>query len=124
MTSITVDFGDGTAISYVNISSIDDGVKHIYNKVGIFQVSATARNHLGYDRVFLFLHVSCKSKLSWKFIVNIIAQTVFLYLDSWQCNICPLNIVLDYISNSFHVLKIYFHPNKFLVIYFCFFLIF
>ncbi|MEQ2222045.1 hypothetical protein ILYODFUR_021878, partial [Ilyodon furcidens] len=60
MTSITVDFGDGTAISYVNISSIDDGVKHIYNKVGIYQVSATAINHLGFDRVLLYLHVSCQ----------------------------------------------------------------
>uniref|UniRef100_A0A096M5H9 Sortilin related VPS10 domain containing receptor 1 n=1 Tax=Poecilia formosa TaxID=48698 RepID=A0A096M5H9_POEFO len=63
MTSITVDFGDGTAISYVNISSIDDGVKHIYNKVGIYQVSATASNHLGFDRVFLYLHVNCKCHL-------------------------------------------------------------
>ncbi|XP_074502201.1 VPS10 domain-containing receptor SorCS1-like [Sebastes fasciatus] len=60
MTSITVDFGDGTAISYVNISSIDDGVKHIYNKVGIYQVSATATNILGSDRVILYLHVSCQ----------------------------------------------------------------
>ncbi|XP_049927570.1 VPS10 domain-containing receptor SorCS1-like [Epinephelus moara] len=60
MTSITVDFGDGTAISYVNISSIDDGVKHIYNKVGIYQVSATATNSLGFDRVILYLHVSCQ----------------------------------------------------------------
>ncbi|XP_003438424.2 VPS10 domain-containing receptor SorCS1 [Oreochromis niloticus] len=60
MTSITVDFGDGTAISYVNISSIDDGVKHIYSKVGIYQVSATANNALGFDRVVLYLHVSCQ----------------------------------------------------------------
>uniref|UniRef100_A0A8C5HP48 VPS10 domain-containing receptor SorCS1-like n=1 Tax=Gouania willdenowi TaxID=441366 RepID=A0A8C5HP48_GOUWI len=60
MTSITVDFGDGTAISYVNISSIDDGVKHIYSKVGIYQVSATASNTLGFDKVFLYLHVSCQ----------------------------------------------------------------
>uniref|UniRef100_A0A8C7XWI8 Sortilin related VPS10 domain containing receptor 1 n=1 Tax=Oryzias sinensis TaxID=183150 RepID=A0A8C7XWI8_9TELE len=60
MTSVTVDFGDGTAISYVNISSIDDGVKHIYSKVGIYQVSATASNNLGSDRVILYLHVSCQ----------------------------------------------------------------
>uniref|UniRef100_A0A8C9ZSA7 Sortilin related VPS10 domain containing receptor 1 n=1 Tax=Sander lucioperca TaxID=283035 RepID=A0A8C9ZSA7_SANLU len=60
MTSITVDFGDGTSISYVNISSIDDGVKHIYSKVGIYQVSATATNTLGFDRVILYLHVSCQ----------------------------------------------------------------
>ncbi|KAM3606185.1 uncharacterized protein V6R79_012115 [Siganus canaliculatus] len=59
-TSITVDFGDGTAISYVNISSIEDGVKHIYSKVGIYQVSATATNMLGFDRVILYLHVSCQ----------------------------------------------------------------
>ncbi|KAK5854139.1 hypothetical protein PBY51_015235 [Eleginops maclovinus] len=60
MTSITVDFGDGTAISYVNISSIDDGVRHIYSRVGIYQVSATATNTLGFDRVILFLHVTCQ----------------------------------------------------------------
>lgn len=60
-TSITVDFGDGTTISYVNISSIEDGVKHTYSKVGIYQVSATASNALGYDRVMLYLHVSCES---------------------------------------------------------------
>ncbi|XP_037553626.1 VPS10 domain-containing receptor SorCS1-like [Nematolebias whitei] len=60
MTSITVDFGDGTAISYVNISSIEDGVKHVYSKVGIYQVSATASNSLGLDRVVLYLHVSCQ----------------------------------------------------------------
>lgn len=61
-TSITVDFGDGTSISYVNISSIDDGIKHIYSKVGIYQVSATATNTLGFDRVILYLHISCKCK--------------------------------------------------------------
>ncbi|KAI4812698.1 hypothetical protein KUCAC02_024066 [Chaenocephalus aceratus] len=60
MTSITVDFGDGTAISYVNISSIDDGVKHIYSRVGIYHISATASNSLGFDRVLLFLHVTCQ----------------------------------------------------------------
>ncbi|XP_035029489.1 VPS10 domain-containing receptor SorCS1 [Hippoglossus stenolepis] len=59
-TSVTVDFGDGTAISYVNISSIDDGIKHIYNKVGIYHVSATASNTLGFDRVTLYLHISCQ----------------------------------------------------------------
>ncbi|XP_047191283.1 VPS10 domain-containing receptor SorCS1-like isoform X1 [Scophthalmus maximus] len=59
-TSITVDFGDGTTMSYVNISSIGDGVKHVYSKVGIYQVSATARNTLGRDRVILYLHISCQ----------------------------------------------------------------
>ncbi|XP_077351676.1 VPS10 domain-containing receptor SorCS1-like isoform X1 [Festucalex cinctus] len=59
-TSITVDFGDGTAISYVNISSIEDGVKHVYGKVGIYQVAAIASNVLGFDRVTLYLHVTCQ----------------------------------------------------------------
>ncbi|XP_055018602.1 LOW QUALITY PROTEIN: VPS10 domain-containing receptor SorCS1-like [Boleophthalmus pectinirostris] len=59
-TSITVDFGDGTAISYVNISSIEDGVKHVYSKVGIYQVSATASNSLGSDKAMLYLHVTCQ----------------------------------------------------------------
>lgn len=77
-TSITVDFGDGTAISYVNISSIDDGVKHIYSKVGIYQVSATATNTLGFDRVILYLHVSCESQ---NFIL-----TLFLHANNfWLC---------------------------------------
>ncbi|XP_059929103.1 VPS10 domain-containing receptor SorCS1-like isoform X1 [Gadus macrocephalus] len=59
-TSITVDFGDGTAVSYANTSSIEDGIRHMYNRVGIYHVSAMARNHLGSDRVTLFLHVSCE----------------------------------------------------------------
>ncbi|XP_055781662.1 VPS10 domain-containing receptor SorCS1-like isoform X1 [Salvelinus fontinalis] len=58
-TSITLDFGDGTAMSYANISSIEDGVKHIYNKVGIYRVAATALNSLGSERVLLYLHVTC-----------------------------------------------------------------
>uniref|UniRef100_A0A8C4ZVZ4 Sortilin related VPS10 domain containing receptor 1 n=1 Tax=Gadus morhua TaxID=8049 RepID=A0A8C4ZVZ4_GADMO len=63
-TSITVDFGDGTAVSYANTSSIEDGIRHMYNRVGIYHVSAMARNHLGSDRVTLFLHVSCESPSS------------------------------------------------------------
>ncbi|CAB1343668.1 unnamed protein product, partial [Coregonus sp. 'balchen'] len=58
-TSITVEFGDGTAISYANISSIEDGVKHTYSKVGIYQVAAMALNSLGSERVVLYLHVTC-----------------------------------------------------------------
>ncbi|KAK6293648.1 hypothetical protein J4Q44_G00359740 [Coregonus suidteri] len=58
-TSITVEFGDGTAISYANISSIEDGVKHTYSKVGIYQVAAMALNSLGSERVLLYLHVTC-----------------------------------------------------------------
>lgn len=80
-TSITVDFGDGTAISYVNISSIDDGIKHSYAKVGIYQVSATATNSLGSDRVMLYLHVSCESfKCSWIARVNNIKMKKKLHL--------------------------------------------
>ncbi|KAG7256827.1 hypothetical protein CRUP_034563 [Coryphaenoides rupestris] len=60
-TGITVDFGDGTAVTYANTSAIEDGVTHAYGRVGIYHVSATARNRLGSDHVALYLHVSCES---------------------------------------------------------------
>lgn len=80
-TSITVDFGDGTAISYVNISSIEDGVKHVYGKVGIYQVSAIAGNFLGFDRVTLYLHVTCKSQASFHNDAGILCYAVTSSLD-------------------------------------------
>ncbi|KAJ8402772.1 hypothetical protein AAFF_G00364440 [Aldrovandia affinis] len=58
-TSIMVDFGDGNAVSYSNVSSIEDGIKHIYKSVGIYKVSATGENALGSDHVMLYLHVTC-----------------------------------------------------------------
>ncbi|XP_056109516.1 VPS10 domain-containing receptor SorCS1 isoform X3 [Rhinichthys klamathensis goyatoka] len=57
-TSITVDFGDGNAFTYSNVSSIEDGIKHIYKNVGIYRVSATAENSLGSETVLLFLHIT------------------------------------------------------------------
>uniref|UniRef100_W5N2A0 Sortilin related VPS10 domain containing receptor 1 n=1 Tax=Lepisosteus oculatus TaxID=7918 RepID=W5N2A0_LEPOC len=59
-TSIMVDFGDGNAISYSNVSSIEDGIKHVYKNVGIYKVSATAENGLGSDSAVLYLHVTCQ----------------------------------------------------------------
>ncbi|KAM6956509.1 VPS10 domain-containing receptor SorCS1-like [Aplochiton taeniatus] len=59
-TSITMDFGDGTAVSYSNISSIEDGTKHIYSKVGIYHVTATARNSLGSEQALIYLHITCQ----------------------------------------------------------------
>uniref|UniRef100_A0A8C2K313 VPS10 domain-containing receptor SorCS2 n=1 Tax=Cyprinus carpio TaxID=7962 RepID=A0A8C2K313_CYPCA len=59
-TSITVDFGDGNAFTYSNVSSIEDGIKHIYKNVGIYRVSATAENSLGTETVLLFLHITCQ----------------------------------------------------------------
>uniref|UniRef100_A0A8C2CCD4 Sortilin related VPS10 domain containing receptor 1 n=1 Tax=Cyprinus carpio TaxID=7962 RepID=A0A8C2CCD4_CYPCA len=59
-TSITVDFGDGNAFTYSNVSSIEDGIKHIYKNVGIYRVSATAENTLGSETVLLFLHITCQ----------------------------------------------------------------
>uniref|UniRef100_A0A671PFT5 VPS10 domain-containing receptor SorCS2 n=1 Tax=Sinocyclocheilus anshuiensis TaxID=1608454 RepID=A0A671PFT5_9TELE len=61
-TSITVDFGDGNAFTYSNVSSIEDGIKHIYKNVGIYRVSATAENSLGSETVLLFLHITCKPR--------------------------------------------------------------
>uniref|UniRef100_A0A8C7TSM6 PKD domain-containing protein n=1 Tax=Oncorhynchus mykiss TaxID=8022 RepID=A0A8C7TSM6_ONCMY len=59
-TSIMVDFGDGHALTYSNVSSIEDGVKHVYKAVGIYRVSATGENRLGSESVVLYLHVTCQ----------------------------------------------------------------
>ncbi|KAL1005911.1 hypothetical protein UPYG_G00065490 [Umbra pygmaea] len=59
-TSIMVDFGDGHALTYSNISSIEDGIKHVYKAVGIYRVTATGENSLGSESVLLYLHVTCQ----------------------------------------------------------------
>lgn len=59
-TSITLDFGDGHALTYSNVSSIEDGIKHIYKAVGIYRVTATGENNLGSETAVLYLHVTCE----------------------------------------------------------------
>lgn len=59
-TNIQLDFGDGTAVSYSNLSWTEEGIKHVYKSAGIFRVTALAENTLGYDTTTLFLHVTCK----------------------------------------------------------------
>uniref|UniRef100_A0A672Z6Q5 VPS10 domain-containing receptor SorCS2 n=1 Tax=Sphaeramia orbicularis TaxID=375764 RepID=A0A672Z6Q5_9TELE len=59
-TSITLDFGDGHALTYSNVSSIEDGIKHIYKAVGIYRVSAVGENGLGSETATLYLHVICE----------------------------------------------------------------
>ncbi|RLW02309.1 hypothetical protein DV515_00007349 [Chloebia gouldiae] len=56
---IQVDFGDGIAVSYANLSSTEDGIKHIYQNVGIFRVTVLVENSLGSDSAVLYLHVTC-----------------------------------------------------------------
>lgn len=63
-TSITVDFGDGHALTYSNVSSMEDGIKHIYKSVGIYRVMATAENSLGSETATLYLHVTCEAARS------------------------------------------------------------
>lgn len=58
-TFIQVDFGDGIAVSYVNLSSMEDGIKHVYHNVGIFRVTVQVDNSLGSDNAVLYLHVTC-----------------------------------------------------------------
>lgn len=58
-----VDFGDGHALTYSNVSSIENGVKHVYKAVGIYRVTATGENSLGSESVVLYLHVTCESVL-------------------------------------------------------------
>ncbi|KAK2489168.1 hypothetical protein MC885_013692 [Smutsia gigantea] len=60
-TLIQVDFGDGIAVSYVNLSSMEDGIKHVYHNVGIFRVTVQVDNSLGSDSAVLYLHIEvCK----------------------------------------------------------------
>ncbi|XP_023654514.1 VPS10 domain-containing receptor SorCS1 [Paramormyrops kingsleyae] len=59
-TSVTLDFGDGNAVTYSNLSSIEDGIKHVYRNVGIYKVSAMAENGLGSESVVLYLHITCQ----------------------------------------------------------------
>ncbi|KAK7929837.1 hypothetical protein WMY93_006232 [Mugilogobius chulae] len=59
-TSITLDFGDGHAVTYSNVSSIEEGIKHIYKAVGIYKVTATGENPLGSETAVLYLHVNCQ----------------------------------------------------------------
>ncbi|KAM6266176.1 VPS10 domain-containing receptor SorCS1 [Porphyrio hochstetteri] len=56
---IQVEFGDGIAVSYANLSSTEDGIKHVYQNVGIFRVTVLVENSLGSDNAVLYLHVTC-----------------------------------------------------------------
>ncbi|XP_049577470.1 VPS10 domain-containing receptor SorCS1 isoform X2 [Syngnathus scovelli] len=58
-TSVTLDFGDGHALTYSNLSSIEDGIKHIYKNVGIYRVTAAGKNRLGTETAVLYLHIIC-----------------------------------------------------------------
>ncbi|KAL2102379.1 hypothetical protein ACEWY4_001547 [Coilia grayii] len=62
-TTIMLDFGNGNTISYSNISTVEDGIRHVYRSVGIYRVAATARNDLGAETVLLYLHVTCPLEL-------------------------------------------------------------
>uniref|UniRef100_A0A8C1UL00 PKD domain-containing protein n=1 Tax=Cyprinus carpio TaxID=7962 RepID=A0A8C1UL00_CYPCA len=58
-TNIQLDFGDGTAVSYSNLSWTQEGIRHVYHSAGIFRVTALAENSLGFDMSSLHLHVTC-----------------------------------------------------------------
>ncbi|KAK1166672.1 VPS10 domain-containing receptor SorCS3-like isoform X1 [Acipenser oxyrinchus oxyrinchus] len=58
-TNIQLDFGDGIAVSYSNLSLIEGGIKHVYKTAGIFRVGALAENSLGSDSAVLYLHITC-----------------------------------------------------------------
>uniref|UniRef100_A0A8C1JQQ8 Sortilin related VPS10 domain containing receptor 3 n=1 Tax=Cyprinus carpio TaxID=7962 RepID=A0A8C1JQQ8_CYPCA len=55
-TNIQLDFGDGTAVSYSNLSWTQEGIRHVYRSAGIFRVTAQAENNLGFDTSSLYLH--------------------------------------------------------------------
>uniref|UniRef100_A0A8C4S2L0 Sortilin related VPS10 domain containing receptor 3 n=1 Tax=Erpetoichthys calabaricus TaxID=27687 RepID=A0A8C4S2L0_ERPCA len=55
----TLYFGDGIAVSYSNLSLMEEGIKHIYKSAGIYRVSAVAENSLGAETSVLHLHITC-----------------------------------------------------------------
>ncbi|XP_057187176.1 VPS10 domain-containing receptor SorCS1 isoform X2 [Triplophysa rosa] len=101
-TSITVDFGDGNAFTYSNVSSIEDGIKHIYKNVGIYRVSATAENSLGSETVLLFLHVTCQLEsihLSAPF-VSVKNKEVNLTVVLWPSQVGTVTYIWWFGNNS------------------------
>ncbi|KAL2086732.1 hypothetical protein ACEWY4_017791 [Coilia grayii] len=58
-THIQLDFGDGTAVSYSNLTWAEEGIKHVYRSTGIFRVTALAENEMGTDSTSLYLHITC-----------------------------------------------------------------
>ncbi|XP_077460525.1 VPS10 domain-containing receptor SorCS1 isoform X2 [Stigmatopora argus] len=58
-TSVTLEFGDGRALTYSNLSSIENGIKHVYKNAGIYWVNALAKNRLGAETAVLYLHIIC-----------------------------------------------------------------
>ncbi|XP_063064698.1 VPS10 domain-containing receptor SorCS3-like [Engraulis encrasicolus] len=59
-THIQLDFGDGTAVSYSNLTWAEEGIKHVYRSAGIFLVTVLAENEMGADSTSLHLHVTCE----------------------------------------------------------------
>ncbi|XP_043911474.1 VPS10 domain-containing receptor SorCS1-like [Protopterus annectens] len=58
-TKIYIDFGDGTGVSFSNISSTEEGIIHSYKTVGIMRVMAYVENNLGSDTSALYFHITC-----------------------------------------------------------------
>lgn len=109
-TSITVDFGDGHALTYSNVSSMEDGIKHIYKTVGIYRVTAMAENNLGSETATLYLHVTCEAaRRSHTPLCAGSDKSLFsfpspaFYLVGWNC-CCLLtrgvHLVLSFISSQ------------------------
>ncbi|XP_051561285.1 VPS10 domain-containing receptor SorCS1-like [Myxocyprinus asiaticus] len=101
-TSIKVDFGDGNAFTYSNVSSLEDGIKHIYKNVGIYRVSATAENSLGSETVLLFLHITCQLEsihLSAPFVV-VKNKEVNLTVVLWPSQVGTVTYIWWFGNNS------------------------
>lgn len=83
-TNIQLDFGDGTAVSYSNLSWTEEGIKHVYKSAGIFRVTALAENTLGYDTTTLFLHVTCEY-CYFQGKTPITRSFSYMFLLKWKC---------------------------------------
>ncbi|KAJ7403073.1 VPS10 domain-containing receptor SorCS1 [Pitangus sulphuratus] len=107
---IQVDFGDGIAVSYANLSSTEDGIKHIYQNVGIFRVTVLVENSLGSDNAVLYLHplITLEGSITFTFSVEGM-NTITVQVSAGNTILQDTKTVAVY--EKFQSLRLSFSPN-------------
>ncbi|XP_026707318.1 VPS10 domain-containing receptor SorCS1-like [Athene cunicularia] len=107
---IQVDFGDGIAVSYANLSSTEDGIKHVYQNVGIFRVTALVENSLGSDNAVLYLHplITLEGSITFTFSVEGM-NTITVQVSAGNTILQDTKTIAVY--EQFQSLRLSFSPN-------------
>lgn len=110
-TNIQLDFGDGTAVSYSNLSWTQEGIRHVYRSAGIFRVTAQAENNLGFDTSSLYLHVTCRFHT---YTHKRVATSVFIFSlhvvgDLFQVHYITFTSLLRYQKLSLYEVTLYYN---------------